>query len=90
MFVNEEHRNTLNNLRAASPLVRFVEGKKEVHIKSLVYETPVPSVEGSVRNAVAAERKCDMPGIFQSVRNSIQRHCQAYQTISGRKFRQLL
>ncbi|GFT72520.1 hypothetical protein TNCV_973861 [Trichonephila clavipes] len=31
-----------------------------------------------------------LPGIFENARNSIQRHCQAFQTASGHKFEHLL
>ncbi|GFW14274.1 hypothetical protein TNCV_3548631 [Trichonephila clavipes] len=44
-----------------------------VHIKSLVYEMPVPSVESNVQKSVAAKTIRDMPGIFPNARNSMQR-----------------
>ncbi|GFW58541.1 hypothetical protein TNCV_718411 [Trichonephila clavipes] len=48
------------------------------HIKSLVYETPVPSVEDPIdRISVATERIRDMPGILQNVNNSMQCLCQS-------------
>ncbi|GFU42385.1 transposable element Tcb1 transposase [Trichonephila clavipes] len=50
----------------------------QVHIKSLLYETPFPSKEGNTQTPVAAERIRDMPGIFQNVRNSMQHSCQEY------------
>ncbi|GFY26301.1 hypothetical protein TNCV_24991 [Trichonephila clavipes] len=37
-----------------------------IHIKSSVFGMPVPSVEGIARISVAAERTCDMPGIFHN------------------------
>ncbi|GFX63931.1 hypothetical protein TNCV_41071 [Trichonephila clavipes] len=48
-----------------------------VHIKSS------PPVEGIARISVATERINDTPEIFQNIWNSIQRHCQAYQTTSN-------
>ncbi|GFX11672.1 hypothetical protein TNCV_4340181 [Trichonephila clavipes] len=57
----------------------------KVPIKSLVYEMPVPSVE---ENALPTQ--CKMPGIFQNVRNSMQRRYQANQTTSSRNLELLL
>ncbi|GFU61716.1 hypothetical protein TNCV_4611941 [Trichonephila clavipes] len=54
----------------------------QVHIKSLVYETPVPSVKENVRISVTAKRIRGMPGILQNVRNFMQRQYHAYQTNS--------
>ncbi|GFV77473.1 transposon Tf2-9 polyprotein [Trichonephila clavipes] len=55
-----------------------------------VYETPDPSVERNSRISVAAERICDMPGIFQNVRNSTQHRCQAFLTIADCNLEHLL
>ncbi|GBM33855.1 hypothetical protein AVEN_175690-1 [Araneus ventricosus] len=56
------------------------------HLKSLVYATPVDSDEDLVaRISVAAAR-----GIFESVRQSLHRRCQACITDSGCNFEQLL
>ncbi|GBL85843.1 hypothetical protein AVEN_63173-1 [Araneus ventricosus] len=54
-------------------------------MKTLVYETPIESVEDVVtRISVAAgEKMRDKPGIFQNVRNSMRRHCEACMTASG-------
>ena len=42
------------------------------------------------RISVAAGRIHDTPGIFQNVKNSMLRHCQAFLTTSGRNFEQLM
>ncbi|GFU16021.1 hypothetical protein TNCV_1299861 [Trichonephila clavipes] len=42
------------------------------------------------RISVAAGRIVDMPGIFQNVRNSLQRRCQTCKTTCGRNFEHLL
>ncbi|GBL72167.1 hypothetical protein AVEN_115157-1 [Araneus ventricosus] len=52
-------------------------------MKTLVYETPVYSVEDVVtRISVAAGEMQDLPGIFQNVRNSMRRRCEACVTAS--------
>ncbi|GFV92862.1 hypothetical protein TNCV_1347111 [Trichonephila clavipes] len=57
----------------------------------VVYETPIPSVEDLIaRISVATEKIRNMPEIFQNVKNSMQRHCQACQTASGRHFKHQL
>ncbi|GFW28202.1 hypothetical protein TNCV_4499321 [Trichonephila clavipes] len=49
------------------------------------------SVEDLIaRLYVAAERICDMPGIFQNVWNSMQHRCQACQTTSDRNLEHFL
>ncbi|GFV59990.1 HTH_48 domain-containing protein [Trichonephila clavipes] len=53
-----------------------------VLIKSLVYETPGLFVERNAIISLATERIGDMPGIFQNVKNSVQRDCQTYQMTS--------
>ncbi|GFW84176.1 hypothetical protein TNCV_4878391 [Trichonephila clavipes] len=59
-------------------------------MNSLVYETPVSSVEDLiVRNSVSATRIGNMLGIFEYVRNSTQRRCQPFQTTSGHNFEHL-
>ncbi|GFW68558.1 uncharacterized protein TNCV_529131 [Trichonephila clavipes] len=63
---------------------------RHVYIKSLVNEMLVNSVEGKARTSAAAERICDIPEIFQSVKNSMQRSLQVYQMTSGRNLDQLL
>ncbi|GFX60184.1 uncharacterized protein TNCV_4533441 [Trichonephila clavipes] len=61
------------------------------HRKSLVYETPVPSVEDLIpRSSVAARRTLDIPGTFQNVKNSMQCHSQACQKTSRRNFEYLI
>ncbi|GFW92475.1 hypothetical protein TNCV_517921 [Trichonephila clavipes] len=46
------------------------------HIKNMVYETLVPSVDDLIaRISVAAERICDMLRIFQNLKNSMQCRC---------------
>ncbi|GBM70390.1 hypothetical protein AVEN_12218-1 [Araneus ventricosus] len=53
-------------------------------MKILVYETPVDSVENAVaRISVAAGEIRDTPGMFQNVRNSMRRRCEAYVTALG-------
>ncbi|GFW15145.1 hypothetical protein TNCV_172921 [Trichonephila clavipes] len=56
-----------------------------------MYEPPIPSVEDLLAPiSVAAERIRDMPGIFDNIRNSLQRRCQANHTTSDRNFEHLL
>ncbi|GFW33321.1 hypothetical protein TNCV_2859981 [Trichonephila clavipes] len=46
------------------------------HIKRLVYEILVPSVEDIILPiSAAAERICNMSGILKNVRSSMQRRC---------------
>ncbi|GBL79014.1 hypothetical protein AVEN_48971-1 [Araneus ventricosus] len=53
-------------------------------MKTLVYETPADSVKNVVaRISVAAREMRNMLGIFQNVRNSIRRRCEACVTASG-------
>ncbi|GBM56720.1 hypothetical protein AVEN_224764-1 [Araneus ventricosus] len=53
-------------------------------MKTLVYETPVDSVEDVVtRISVPAGEMRDIPGIFKNVRNSMRRRCEACVTDSG-------
>ncbi|GBN31856.1 hypothetical protein AVEN_39273-1 [Araneus ventricosus] len=59
------------------------------HLKSLVYATPVDSDEDLVAR-IAAARVRELPGIFESVRQSLHRRCPAYITDGGRNFEQLL
>ncbi|GFX59732.1 hypothetical protein TNCV_1777711 [Trichonephila clavipes] len=60
------------------------------HIKGLVYETLVPSVEENAGISVTDERIRKISGIVQNARNSKQRSCQAYQTTSCRNFEHML
>lgn len=61
------------------------------HLKSLVYETPVDSPEDLVARIIAAAGDVrDMPGIFETVRQSLRRRCEACLTVGGRSFEQLL
>ncbi|GBM62951.1 hypothetical protein AVEN_160231-1 [Araneus ventricosus] len=61
------------------------------HLKSLVYATPVDSGEDLVaRISVAAARVREIPGIFESVRQSLHRRCQACINVGGRNFEELL
>ncbi|GBO34944.1 hypothetical protein AVEN_219592-1 [Araneus ventricosus] len=60
-------------------------------MKTLVYDTPIDSVEDVVaRLSVTAEEIQDLPEIFQNVRNSMRRRCEACMTASGRNFEHLL
>ncbi|CAL1283080.1 unnamed protein product, partial [Larinioides sclopetarius] len=61
------------------------------HLKHLVYETPVDSVEDLVaRLSVAAAGVREIPGIFERVRQSLHRRCQECIDTGGRNFEQLL
>lgn len=61
------------------------------HLKELVYATPVTSVDDLIaRITVAADTTKDIPGIFEHIRQSMLRRCQACITVSGRNFEQLL
>ncbi|GBM89233.1 hypothetical protein AVEN_45275-1 [Araneus ventricosus] len=61
------------------------------HLKSLVYANPVDSEEDLVaRISIAAARVREIPGIFESERQSLHRCCQALITVGGRNFEQLL
>ncbi|GBM09277.1 hypothetical protein AVEN_116629-1 [Araneus ventricosus] len=61
------------------------------HLKSLVYAPPVDSDEDLfARISVAAARVRELPGIFESVRQSLHRRCQACIAVGGRNFEQLL
>lgn len=61
------------------------------HLKHLVYETPVDSDEDLVaRISVAAACVREIPGIFERVRQSLHRRCQACIHTGGRNFEQLL
>ncbi|GBM99322.1 hypothetical protein AVEN_264626-1 [Araneus ventricosus] len=60
-------------------------------LKSLVYATLVDSDEDIVdRISAAAARVREIPGIFESVRRSLHRRCQACISVGGRNFEQLL
>lgn len=60
-------------------------------LKGLVYETPVETPEDLVGRIVeAAGCVRDTPGIFEKVRNSMQRRCQACLDASGKHFEHLL
>ncbi|GFW85226.1 DUF4817 domain-containing protein [Trichonephila clavipes] len=61
------------------------------HIKSLVYDTPVDNAEELVaRIAVAAGEIRNSPGVFQNVRMSMRRRCEACIVARGRNFEHLL
>ncbi|GBM14755.1 hypothetical protein AVEN_72022-1 [Araneus ventricosus] len=61
------------------------------YLESIVYETPVDSDEDLVaRISVAAASVRKIPGIYECVRQSLHRRCQACITFDGRKFEQLL
>ncbi|GFV80094.1 hypothetical protein TNCV_1476571 [Trichonephila clavipes] len=59
------------------------------HMKSLVYEMPVPSVE-DLLTSVTPGRIHDMPEIFKNGMNSMQKGCQACQTTSDCNYEQML
>ncbi|GFT19802.1 hypothetical protein TNCV_4992651 [Trichonephila clavipes] len=62
----------------------------QCHMKSLVFEMSVPSVQNLIaRKFVAAERIL-IKGIFQNVGNSMQRRCQVCQMTSSSNFDHLL
>jgi hypothetical protein len=70
-----------------TPLDYFLWG----HIKSLVYETPVDTEEDLVaRIADACGRVQEMPAIFEHIRDSMVRRCEACIRVNGRNFEQLL
>lgn len=61
------------------------------YLKSIVYETPLDSDEDLVaRLSEAAARVREIPGIFERVRQSFHRRCQACISVGGRNFEQLL
>ncbi|GBL99529.1 hypothetical protein AVEN_68805-1 [Araneus ventricosus] len=61
------------------------------HLKSLVHATPVDSDDDPVaRISVDAARVREIPAIFERVRQSLHRRCQACITVGGRNFEQLL
>ncbi|GFU71600.1 uncharacterized protein TNCV_3035401 [Trichonephila clavipes] len=61
------------------------------HMKSLVYDTPVDNAEELVaRIAVAAGEIRNSPGVFQNVRMSMCRICEACIVARGRNFEHLL
>ncbi|GBN74072.1 hypothetical protein AVEN_168703-1 [Araneus ventricosus] len=61
------------------------------HLKSLVYESPIDSDEDLVaRISVAAGDVGEMPGVFEKVRRSLRRRCNACITAAGRSFEQFL
>ncbi|GBM44451.1 hypothetical protein AVEN_184670-1 [Araneus ventricosus] len=83
--------------RRTSPLAtqisRFIETPFFLrgHLKSLIYVTPVDSVQDLVALiSIAAARVREILGIFESVHQSLHRHCQACVTVRGRNFEQLL
>jgi hypothetical protein len=56
-----------------------------------VYETPIDSVEDLVaRLSVAAASVREIPGVFEKVRQSMRRRCEACINVGGRTFEQLL
>ncbi|GFW90958.1 uncharacterized protein TNCV_1758321 [Trichonephila clavipes] len=60
-------------------------------LKGIVYETPVATPEDLVGRIVeAAGFVRDTPGIFEKVRCSMQRRCQACLDASGKNFEHLL
>jgi hypothetical protein len=60
-------------------------------MKSLVYETPVESVEDLIaRITAAAEYIQTMPDIFHTVNQNMLRRCSACNEVGGRHFEQLL
>lgn len=70
-----------------TPLDFYVWG----HLKSLVYETPVPSAEELIGRIVdACERIRETPGIFERVRQSLRRRLRACIDAEGRHFEQFL
>ena len=61
------------------------------HLKSLVYDMPVDTPEDLIARIVVAAG--DIPshiGVFQLVRESLQRRCRLCDTVHGRNFEQLL
>jgi hypothetical protein len=61
------------------------------HMKSLVYETPIPSREDLVARIVAAGAAIqDTPNIFENVRQSIIRRYNTCILVGGRTFEQFL
>lgn len=61
------------------------------HLKAIIYETPVDSIEDLVaRLSIAAASVREMPGIFGTVRQSLLRRYQACITVGGRNFEHLL
>lgn len=70
-----------------SPIDFFVWGA----MKNMVYETPVASAMDLVaRISVAAANIRETPGIFQKVRLSMQRRCEACNLANGQNFEHLL
>jgi hypothetical protein len=61
------------------------------HIKTIVYDTPVATVE-VLRNRIiaACEKKLNTPGIFERLRQSMRRRCEACIEAKGNHFQQFL
>ena len=60
-------------------------------MKDLVYETPMDREMNLVaRIAVAAGTVCEIPGIFENVRQSKQRRCEACVRVNSRNIEYLL
>jgi hypothetical protein len=70
-----------------TPLDFFLWG----HIRSLVYETPVPD-EGTLlaRILAASDEVCGMPDVFGRVNQSFLHRCNAYIECGGRHFEHIL
>ncbi|GFV42068.1 hypothetical protein TNCV_2452401 [Trichonephila clavipes] len=71
-FINETE-NILMRVYTTAGVQMCINFFFMVHIKSLVYDTPVPLIEGNARIFVASERIRDVPGIFQKLSISMQR-----------------
>ncbi|GBL93627.1 hypothetical protein AVEN_25625-1 [Araneus ventricosus] len=61
------------------------------HLKSLVYQTPVDTLEDlAARIAVASANIANTPVMFERVRRSLVRRCRLCNELRGRNFEQLL
>ena len=60
-------------------------------MKDLVFETPIDNeMDLGASIAAAAGTVRDMPSVFENVRQSMQRRCEAYVSVNGRNFEHLL
>ncbi|GBO12185.1 hypothetical protein AVEN_110077-1 [Araneus ventricosus] len=77
--------------KARSPYLSSLDFLLWAHSKSLVYESPIDSDEDLVaRISVATGDVREMPGVFEKVRRSLHRRCNACITAGGRFFEQFV
>ncbi|GBN39311.1 hypothetical protein AVEN_54364-1 [Araneus ventricosus] len=77
----------------ATPIVRFIPHRilRMGHLKAIIYETPVDSIEDVVaRLSIAAANVREMPGIIGTVCQPFLRRYQACINVVNRNFEHLL